>query len=235
VRSIVVAPNAFKGSLSAVEAAAAMSAAAAVVFPEAGLLLRPLADGGDGSVDALLVAGFERSDVTVRLPDGRSGSVPIAVRGKEAVVELANSCGLVLTPERDRQPLTASTLGLADAVRGALDTGATRIVICVGGSASTDGGVGLLCGLGGRVLDADGRPVRPGGQWLSTIASIDLSGLDPRLADVDLLVTTDVTSPLTGPEGAAYVFAPQKGADPADVALLDDGLASWAAVARPQS
>jgi glycerate kinase len=104
------------------------------------------------------------------------------------------------------------------------------VVICVGGSASTDGGVGLLCGLGGRVLDRDGQDVRPGGRWLSSIDSIDLSGLDPRLAEVDLRIATDVTSPLLGPQGAARMFAPQKGASPADVELLEAGLRSWSEV-----
>jgi len=230
VRRVVVAPNAFKGSLTASDAATAMGAAVALVHPEAEILARPLADGGDGSVEALLAAGYRRLEVAVRLPDGRLATAPIAMRDNEAVVELANTCGLVLTPEDQRDPMTASTLGLADAVRGALDAGATRIVLCVGGSASTDGGVGLLCGLGARVLDVDGNAVRPGGQWLASICSVDLTGLDPRLRHVDLLVATDVTSPLFGPDGAAFVFAPQKGASATEVDLLDEGLRSWAQV-----
>jgi glycerate kinase len=230
MRRVVVAPNAFKGSLTASEAAAAMCAGVAVVEPEATILARPLADGGDGSVESLLTAGYDPLDVTVTLPDGQVGAATIAVRGDEAVVELANTCGLVLTPEHLREPMTASTRGLADAVTGALDAGAQRIVMCVGGSGSTDGGVGLLCGLGGRVLDGRGQEARPGGRYLSSIAEVDLTGVDPRLSSVTLLVATDVTSPLFGPEGAAYVFAPQKGASADEVRNLDEGLRSWAHV-----
>jgi len=228
VRRVLVAPNAFKGSLTASEAAAAMCAAVAVVHPESAIVARPMADGGDGSVDALITAGYARREVTVRLPDGHLGTAPIALSAGTAVVELANTCGLIRTPAHLRAPMTSSTLGLADAVLGAMDAGAERIVMCVGGSASTDGGVGLLRGLGARMLDAAGNDVPAGGQWLADIDSVDLDGLDARLQSVTIAVATDVSSPLFGPNGAAFVFAPQKGATPDEVAQLDSGLRSWA-------
>jgi glycerate kinase len=234
VKRVLVAPNAFKGSLTSVEAAAAMCAAVAMVYPEADIVARPLADGGDGSVDALIAAGYARVDVPVRFPDGAVSTAPIAQREHEFVVELANTCGLVLTSPSDRRPMSSNTVALADAVKGALDSGAERIVICVGGSASTDGGVGLISGLGARVLNASGEVVRPGGAWLAEIASVDLTGLDPRLSGVELTVATDVSSPLIGPDGAARTFGPQKGATADEVVMLDEGLRSWADVVAAQ-
>ena len=229
---ILVAPNAFKGSLTALEAAAAMSAAVSIVLPDADIVARPIADGGDGSVEALIAAGFERVTVPITLPDGSAGTASIAMRENLAVVELANTCGLLLTPATRRDPLGSSTVGLGEAVLGALDLEPAEIVLAVGGSASTDGGVGLLVALGARVLDQRSRPVQPGGQWLADIVYIDLATIDPRLRGVRLTVATDVSSPLYGPLGAAVVFAPQKGATPAQVAHLDDGLRSWAEVVR---
>jgi glycerate kinase len=228
VRSVVVAPNAFKGSLSAVEAAAAMSAAVSIVMPSATITPRPIADGGDGSVDALIAAGFTPLPVAVRGPTGQPVTATIAMRDGAAVVELANTCGLLLLPDHHPAPMTSSTHGLGDAVLAALDAGARSIVLCLGGSASTDGGVGLLCALGARVLDESGLDVEPGGRWLQGIVSVDLSTLDPRLPGTHVTVATDVTSPLFGSEGAAVVFAPQKGASPGEVAALDAGLRSWA-------
>jgi glycerate kinase len=228
VRSVVVAPNAFKGSLSAVEAAAAMSAAVSIVMPSATITPRPIADGGDGSIDALVAAGFTPVPVAVRGPTGRPVTATIAMRDGTAVVELANTCGLLLLPDHHPAPMTSSTSGLGDAVLAALDAGARSIVLCLGGSASTDGGVGLLRALGARVLDEFGLEVDPGGRWLQDIVSVDLSTLDPRVRGTHVTVATDVTSPLFGPEGAAVVFAPQKGASPAEVAALDAGLRSWA-------
>lgn len=227
---MVVAPNAFKGSLSAVEAAVAMSAAVAVVAPDATITPRPIADGGDGSVDVLIASGFTPVAVRVQGPTGQPLSATMAVRGDVAVVEIANTCGLLLLPDHRPAPMTSSSTGLGDAVRGALDAGARSIVLCLGGSASTDGGVGLLRALGARIVDRSGRDVAPGGRWLRDIASVDVSTMDPRLLDVRVTVATDVSSPLFGPDGAAFVFAPQKGAAPRDVADLDAGLRSWAGV-----
>ena len=230
VASVMVAPNAFKGSLTALEAAAVMAAAVSVVHPDAHVTVRPIADGGDGSVEALLSAGYDRLDVPVHGQGGREVTAALARREGRCVVELANTCGLLLSPPGARDPMGSSTHALGEAVRAALDDGAREIVLCVGGSASTDGGVGLVTALGARVRDAGGAEVPPGGAWLADIDAVDLDGLDPRLHDVRLVVATDVDSPLYGPEGAAVVFAPQKGATAEEVARLDAGLRSWAAV-----
>jgi glycerate kinase len=224
---IVLAPNAFKGSLTAAEAADAMAAGLRDAFPDAELHMAPIADGGDGSVDAFVRADYARGPVGVRGPTGLPVTTAIATRGGTAVVELADACGLARLPGGALDPLRSSTLGLGDAVRAALDTGATRIVVCIGGSASTDGGAGLLVALGARLRDVAGADLPPCGAVLGEVAHLDLTGLDPRLAGVELLVAADVTSPLHGPSGAAVVFAPQKGATPDQVAALDSALQHW--------
>ncbi|MCX6434096.1 MAG: glycerate kinase [Actinobacteria bacterium] len=224
---IVLAPNAFKGTLTAEGAAAAMAAGVRDALPSAEVLLRPLADGGDGSLDALVSAGFTRHPVTTSGPTGEPVESSFAIRNRVAVVELADSCGLARLPAGRPEPMTSSTAGLGDAISAALDSGVDELVICVGGSASTDGGAGLLTSLGAVLRDARGEAVRPGGGSLGSIVDIDLSGLDPRLAGVRIVVATDVTSPLLGPTGAAAVFAPQKGADAAQVEQLEAGLTSW--------
>lgn len=227
---VVVAPNAFKGSLAPRAAAEAMAAGVRQAAPGAACVLRPIADGGDGSLDAFVAAGFARRPVTTRGPTGRPVSSSFATDGSTAVVELASACGMVLLPGADPAPMTSTTEGLGDAIRAALDERPSRIIVCLGGSASTDGGTGLLVALGARLLDADGAPVPPGGTALTRIADLDLSLLDPRLGDTGITVAADVTSPLHGPDGAAAVFAPQKGATPQEVARLDAGLRSWAEV-----
>jgi glycerate kinase len=225
-----VAPNAFKGSLTAQAAATAMATGVLRAAPEARCILRPMADGGDGSLDAFVAAGFTRRSVTTHGPTGAAVPASFASDGSTAVVELASSCGLGLLPGGDLAPTTSTTQGLGDAIRAALDADPARIIVCLGGSASTDGGTGLLVALGARLLAADGTTVQPGGAWLQRIADVDLTLLDPRLRDTDVVVAADVTSPLHGPDGAAVVFAPQKGATRDEVAQLDAGLRSWAGV-----
>ena len=227
---VLVAPNAFKGSLTAQEAAAAMATGVLRAAADAQCTLRPMADGGDGSLDAFVAAGFTRMPVTTHGPTGAAVSSSLASDGSTAVVELASSCGLGLLPGGEPAPMTSTTQGLGDAIRAALDTDPSRIIVCLGGSASTDGGTGLLVALGARLVAADGAVVEPGGAWLQRIAEVDLTLLDPRLRDTDIVVAADVTSPLHGPDGAAAVFAPQKGATPDEVAELDAGLRSWAGV-----
>lgn len=227
---IVIAPNAFKGTVTAVQAAQAMARAARRVWPDADLALAPIADGGDGSVDSFISAGFRRIRVTTTGPTGEPIDASIAVRGDEVVVELADSCGMARLPGGIPAPMTSSTRGLGDAIRAALDHGAQRIVVCIGGSASTDGGAGMLSGLGARLRDAAGDAVEPCGASLARITTLDLGDLDPRLAAVDLVVAADVASPLLGPDGAAAVFAPQKGATPDQVDALAAGLATWSRV-----
>ena len=231
---IVVAPDKFKGSLPATHVAAAIAAGLHAGLPGAEVITIPVADGGEGTVDAAVAAGFERVPVTAAGPAGDPVRAGYARRGEVAVVELACVCGLARLPGGRPAPLTASSFGAGEVLRAALEAGARRIVLGVGGSASTDGGAGLLQALGARVLDTRGEPVRPGGAGLPDVAALDLAGLHPALhpasRSAELILAADVDNPLTGPDGAAEVYGPQKGAGPAEVAVLAAGLRRWAAV-----
>jgi len=227
---IVVAPDKFKGSLPATQVAAAIAAGLHAGRPGAEVVTIPVADGGEGTVDAAVAAGFERVPVTAAGPAGDPVRVNYARRGQVAVVELAGVCGLARLPGGRPAPLTASSFGAGEVLRAALEAGGRRIVLGVGGSASTDGGAGLLQALGARVLDTCGEPVRPGGAGLREVAALDLTGLHRALYPADIILAADVDNPLTGPDGAAEVYGPQKGASPAEVAALDAGLRRWAAV-----
>ncbi|SDO63501.1 glycerate kinase [Klenkia soli] len=226
---IVIAPDKFKGTLDADGVAAAIAAGVARVHPAAELLLRPIADGGDGTVAAALRAGWTPLAVRVSGPDGAPREAVLAVDGDTALVELATAAGLHLAPPA---PLTASTRGVGELLLAGLDAGVRRLVVGIGGSATTDAGTGMLAALGVRFLDASGAELPPGGAALARLDRIDATGLDPRLAGVPVLIATDVDAPLTGPTGAAHVFGPQKGATPAQVDELDTALARFAAVVR---
>ena len=231
---IVIAPDKFKGSLPAAQVAAAVAAGLrAALGPAAELVTIPVADGGEGTVDAAVAAGFERVPVTAAgalAPAGAPVRASYARRGEAAVVELACVCGLARPPGGRREPLSASSFGAGEVLRAALEAGARRIIFGVGGSASTDGGAGVLQALGARVLDTRGEPVGFGGAALRDVALLDLSGLHPALRSCSLTLATDVSSPLTGPDGAAEVYGPQKGATPAQVRELAAALRRWAAV-----
>src|SRR5579859_2366883 len=227
---IVIAPDKFKGSLAAAEVAAAIAAGLRAEWPGAALVTVPVADGGDGTVDAAVAAGLERVRVTVDGPTGEPVHASYARRGEVAVIELANACGLSRLPGGHPAPLTASSFGCGQVMAAALAAGARQIILGVGGSASTDGGAGLLQALGVRVLDARGGPLARGGATLRDVAALDLTGLDPALRDSSIILATDVVNPLTGPDGAAEVYGPQKGASPAQVTELASGLRRWAAV-----
>ena len=227
---IVVAPDKFKGSLPATQVAAAIAAGLHAGRPGAEVVTIPVADGGEGTVDAAVAAGFERVPVTAAGPAGDPVRASYARRGEVAVVELAGVCGLARLPAGRPAPLTASSFGAGEVLRAVLEAGARRIVLGVGGSASTDGGAGLLKALGARVLDTSGEPVRPGGAGLRDVVTLDLTRLHRALYPADIILAADVDNPLTGPDGAAEVYGPQKGASPAEVALLDEGLRRWAAV-----
>ncbi|MFD0251054.1 glycerate kinase [Streptomyces sp. NPDC127113] len=229
-RRVLVAADKFKGSLTAVEVAERVTAGLRRVVPDVRVEALPVADGGDGTVAAAVAAGFERREVRVAGPLGDEVTAAFALREDTAVVEMAEASGLQRLPEGVLAPLTASTYGSGELLRAALDAGARTIVFGVGGSATTDGGAGMLAALGARFLDADGEPVAPGGGGLAALASADLSGLDPRLSDVELVLASDVDNPLTGPKGAPAVYGPQKGASPEDVAALDAALAHFAKV-----
>ncbi|UUS33709.1 MULTISPECIES: glycerate kinase [Streptomyces] len=227
---VLVAADKFKGSLTAVQVAERVTAGIRHVVPDVRVEALPVADGGDGTVAAAVAAGFERRELRVTGPLGEPVTAAFALRGTTAVVEMAEASGLQLLPEGVFAPLTATTHGSGELLRAALDAGARTIVFGVGGSATTDGGAGMLAALGARFLDGDGEPVGPGGGGLRDLATADLSGLDPRFADVDLVLASDVDNPLTGPKGAPAVFAPQKGATERDVEVLDAALTHYVAV-----
>lgn len=229
---LVIAPDSFKESLSARAVADAIAAGWARVYPDAELLLCPMADGGEGTVAAVLAAtGGERQQTEVSGPLGDPvqatwGLLP----GQRAVIEMAEASGLHRVERARRNVLTASSYGTGELIRAALDAGVRRMVLGLGGSATNDGGAGLLCALGVRMLDVDGRDLPPGGAALARLRHIDLTGLDTRLAQVEVLVAADVDNPLCGPRGASAVFGPQKGATPAQVEQLDAALEHYADV-----
>jgi glycerate kinase len=229
---IVIAPDKFKGSLEAQQVAEALADGLAAVLPAAEVHCQPVADGGEGTVAAALASGYRPVQVSVAGPLGAPLEATFAVDGPRAVIEMAAASGLLVLPVGDNgepalDALAATSLGTGELIRAALDAGCTEIVLGVGGSANTDGGAGVLVGLGARLLDAEGAPVANGGGGLAGLVSVDLSGLDPRLADVRFVLAADVTNPLLGPDGAAAVFGPQKGATPADVETLDANLANF--------
>ncbi|QEU88622.1 glycerate kinase [Streptomyces viridosporus] len=229
-RRVLVAADKFKGSLTAVEVAERVTAGLRRVVPGLAVEALPVADGGDGTVAAAVAAGFARREVRVAGPLGDEVTAAYALRGDTAVVEMAEASGLQRLPAGVFAPLTASTYGSGELLRAALDAGARTLVFGVGGSATTDGGAGMLAALGARFLKADGEPVAPGGGGLAELASADLSGLDPRLGEVELILASDVDNPLTGLQGAPAVYGPQKGASPEEVERLDAALAHFAKV-----
>jgi glycerate 2-kinase len=224
---VVVAPDKFKGSASAAQVAAAVAAGLTRAAPGVTVAQVPVADGGEGTLAAAEAAGFRRVPVAVAGPTGTPVDSAVAVRGRTAVVEMAAASGLAVLPGGRPAPLTASSLGTGQLVRAALDLGCTEVVLGVGGSACTDGGAGLLVGLGARLTDARGGDLAPGGGSLRHLDRVDLTGLDPRLRTVRFVLATDVDNPLLGPRGAAAVYGPQKGATPSDVGVLEAGLARW--------
>ncbi|MGJ9404116.1 glycerate kinase [Arthrobacter sp. KK5.5] len=231
---VVVAPDSYKGSASAAEAAAAMARGARAAYgPDAEILEVPLADGGEGTLDALL-ASWMREPIMVPAADAlgrpRTASYGVSADGKTGIIEAAEGNGLPHVSDVPLQPLRADSHGVGLIARRLLDDGVGEILLCIGGSASTDGGTGLLTALGARFLNETGSPVAPGGAGLADVRSVDLSGLHPRAAAVRWRVAVDVDNPLCGDRGAAAVFGPQKGATPSDIALLDAGLENLAGV-----
>jgi glycerate kinase len=231
---ILVAPDKFKGSLTAVAAAEAIGAGLCQARRDVEVVLAPVADGGDGTVDAAVAAGYEPVRVTVTGPTGLPVAASFALSGDTAVVEMAEASGLRRLPGGANAALTATTYGTGELVRAALDRGARRVVLGVGGSATTDGGTGMARALGVRFLDRQGRELPPGGAALQDLHAISMDGLDPRVRDVEIVVASDVDNPLVGERGAAAVYAPQKGAGPADVAELEAGLAKLGYVVAEQ-
>jgi glycerate 2-kinase len=231
--NILVAPDSFKGSLTALEAADAMVQGIREVIPEAEIASLPLADGGEGTVEALVTATRGRMiPATVTGPLGDPVEAVYGVLGDDVtgVVEMAQAAGLTLLSEKERNPLLTTTRGVGELMLAALDAGCTKLIVGLGGSATNDGGAGMAQALGARLLGADGRDLRPGAAHLMSLARIDTSSLDPRLARVTVSAASDVTNPLCGPEGASAVYGPQKGASPQIVGMLDKALAHYAEI-----
>lgn len=228
---VVVAPDKFKGSLTAAEVAAGVAAGLARGGFAGEIEALPVADGGDGTVAAAVSAGFRRVELGVRGPVGKNVTASYALRDDTAVIEAAQACGLTLLPPGSLAPLTATSRGVGELILTACRMGAKRIVLGVGGVATTDGGAGLLQALGARLTDDKGRELPPGGAALARLATLDLARLQD-LSGVEFLLASDVDNPLLGPHGAATVYGPQKGASPAEVPLLEAGLRRWADVAE---
>jgi glycerate 2-kinase len=224
---VVLAPDKFKGSLTAAEVAEALAAGMHDVLSGLETIMLPVADGGDGTVAAALSAGFAKIIVDAVGPTGEPVQAPYALDGNRAVVELAAVVGLSMLPGGRLEPLRSSTYGLGLVVADAIRRGATTIVLGLGGSASNDGGAGMAQALGARLLDANGHELPPEGGVLAELAHLDLAPLRDTLNGVTIIVASDVDNPLLGPRGAAAVFGPQKGAAPQQVEALERDLRHW--------
>ncbi|PMK15187.1 glycerate kinase [Vibrio splendidus] len=243
---IVIAPDSFKESLSAVSVAACIEKGFREIFPDAEYVTLPLADGGEGTVDVLLqgLAGQKR----IHQVEGPLGALVNAEwamlepsdsnPNKTALIEIAAASGLDLLKPEQRDPLVASSFGTGQLILEAIERGAQTIILGLGGSATNDGGAGIVQALGGRLLDSkvqdDGQELNRGGAALAELESIDLTGLDSRCADIELIVACDVDNPLCGDNGASHIFGPQKGATPEQVLMLDKALANFAQIAESQ-
>lgn len=227
--SVLIAPDKFKGSLTAADVCAAVSRGLRR-HTTSTIATCPVADGGDGTIAAAVAAGYEAVPVTAVGPTGQPVQTHYARLDEIAVVEMADVSGLVNLPDGQMKPMTATSRGTGEVMAAAIDAGCTQIMLGIGGSASTDGGAGMLAALGARLLDADGAELGDGGAALASLASIDVQALAARMRGVALTVACDVDNPLTGPRGAAAVYGPQKGATPAQVSELDDALSHFADV-----
>jgi len=227
---VLAAPDKFKGSLTAREVAERIAVGIGAEAPQVQVVQSPVADGGDGTVDAALAAGFDRVPVRAEGPTGEPVETAFAVRDGVAMVEMADVSGLSRLPQGRLAALDASSYGTGEVIRAALEHRCHTVVLGIGGSASTDGGAGMVQALGGRLLDSAGEELARGGGALGRLARADLTGLDPRLAKTRVIVASDVDNPLTGTQGAAAVYGPQKGASPDDVEFLDAALSRWASL-----
>lgn len=225
-----MAPDKFKGSLSAAAVAAALARGINSTAPDIDVERVPVADGGEGLVDTFVSAGWQRVSVRAPGPVGEPVDTGYAVRGQAAVIELADVSGLSRIPAGERDPVGSGTEGVGVLIVHALEHGATEITLGLGGSASTDGGAGLLRALGVRILDAHGRAVPRGGGALIHARTVDVSGLHPAVSAARITLALDVDNPLLGEQGAVAVFAPQKGAGPDECAVLAAALENWACV-----
>lgn len=228
---IVIAPDSFKGSLSAVEVALSMEKGIKKAFPDAETVRLPMADGGEGTMDTLVATtgGYKKS-VAVTGPLGEKVEAEYGVLGdgKTCVIEMASASGLSLVPSKSLNPLKATTFGTGELLKQALDDGFSSFILAIGGSATNDGGAGMLQALGMRMADEAGNEIAFGGSGLLHVQTIDRSGFDPRIQRSSFLIASDVQNPLVGKTGASHVFGPQKGATDEEVVFLDQCLTHWA-------
>ncbi|WP_312070190.1 glycerate kinase [Lelliottia nimipressuralis] len=230
---IVIAPDSYKESLSALEVATAIEQGFREIFPDAHYVKLPVADGGEGTVEAMVAAtqgGIIKVRVTGPLGENAEGFYGLSGDEQSAFIEMAAASGLEMVAPSLRNPLKTTSWGTGELIRHALDAGVKHIIIGIGGSATNDGGAGMVQALGAKLLDAEDNPIGLGGSELEKLARIDISELDTRLASCRIEVACDVTNPLTGKEGASAVFGPQKGATPEMIARLDDSLAHYAKI-----
>jgi glycerate kinase len=235
---VVVAPDSYKGSMSAVEVADIIEKGLKTVFPDAEISKVPIADGGEGTVDAFLAAlGGERRELEVTGPlgDKVKAFFGILPGGETAVVEMAAASGLPLVPPEKRNPLVTTTYGTGELIKAALEAGCSTIIVGIGGSATNDGGMGMAQALGIGFYDSRGEELGFGGENLGKLAKIEMAGLNPKVKTAKILVACDVDNPLCGPHGASAVFGPQKGATPEMVEVLDRDLACFARVIKEQA
>jgi glycerate 2-kinase len=230
-RHVVIAPDKFKGTLTAAQVAAHVAAGLSRACPGLKTVQVPVADGGDGTIDAAQAAGYRRVEMGVRGPTGIATTAAFALSEGTAIIESAQASGLSRLPDGVPAPLTASSRGVGELMLAAVRMRAKRIVLGLGGVATTDGGAGLVTALGARLLDESGAQLPPGGAALARLHRIDISKLKD-LSGTEVIAATDVDNPLLGMDGAAAVYGPQKGASAQDVASLEDGLARWADVAE---
>ncbi|WP_396454775.1 glycerate kinase [Actinomadura sp.] len=228
---VLLAPDRFPGALTAAQAARHLAAGLRRARPDVPLVELPVADGGEGTVEAAVAAGWRGVDVEVCGPTGRPVTARLALNGRSAVVELAEASGVRRLPGGKPRPLTASSLGTGQLIAHALRLGARRIVLGLGGGACADGGAGLVQGLGGRLLDALGKDLPPGGAALRSLHALDLRGL-PDMSGIEVVVAGDSAGPLLGRAGAAAVDGPRRGASRDEVRVLDAGLRRWADLAE---
>ncbi|ANR78594.1 glycerate kinase [Kosakonia sacchari] len=230
---IVIAPDSYKESLSALDVATAIESGFREIFPTAEYVKIPVADGGEGTVEAMVAATDGRIvKVAVKGPLGEQAEGFYGISGDEqsAFIEMAAASGLEMVPPAKRDPLITTSWGTGELIRHALDAGVKHIIIGIGGSATNDGGAGMVQALGAKLLDENGQQIALGGAALETLARIDTAQLDKRLAECRIEVACDVTNPLTGKEGASAVFGPQKGATPEMIARLDKALGHYARI-----
>lgn len=234
---IVIAPDSFKESLTALEVAQAIKSGFAEIFPDAEYCLVPMADGGEGTVQSLVDASLGKivhCPVTAPLGNQIIAFFGVTGDGDTAIIEMAAASGLPLVPVEQRNPTKTTSFGTGELIKRALDQGVSKIILGIGGSATNDGGVGMLQALGVKFTDNQGNSIQAGGKHLREIINIDFTKLDPRLQNIEILVACDVDNPLCGERGASAIFAPQKGATPEMVEELDDALNHFAKVVLSQ-